>query len=124
VTALREQAAPVLAAIGEARDAFTMLADLVGPALARDAVTAIVNAGDRVIDWSVLNWWAAYSYPELICTSLRWLAGRLLCWACRSNWGFFARAAVSGTTVCLELWRTCTCLLAGEPGGQPWQCAR
>ncbi|WP_370964898.1 hypothetical protein [Amycolatopsis sp. cg9] len=31
-TALREQAAPVLATIGEARDAFTMLADLVGPA--------------------------------------------------------------------------------------------
>jgi hypothetical protein len=64
VTALREQAAPVLAAIGAARDTFTMLADLVGPALARDAVIAIVNAGDRVIDWSVLNWWAAYRYPE------------------------------------------------------------
>ncbi|MFJ9782561.1 hypothetical protein ACIRSS_23470 [Amycolatopsis sp. NPDC101161] len=63
-TALREQAAPVLAAIRQARDAFTMLADLVGPALARDTVTAIVNAGDHVIDCSVTNWWAAYRYPE------------------------------------------------------------
>ncbi|MBE8524231.1 hypothetical protein ILP97_43290 [Amycolatopsis sp. H6(2020)] len=62
-TALREQAAPVPAAIGAARDAFTMLADLVGPALARDAVTAIVNASDRIIDCSVTNWWAAYRYP-------------------------------------------------------------
>ncbi|WP_328617243.1 hypothetical protein OHS18_13455 [Amycolatopsis sp. NBC_00355] len=41
-----------------------MLADLVDAALARATVTAIVNAGDRVIDWSVLNWWAAYRYPE------------------------------------------------------------
>lgn len=63
-TTLREQAAPVLAAIGEAREAFTMLADLVGPALARDAVTSIVNAGDRVIDCTVTNWWAAYRHPQ------------------------------------------------------------
>ncbi|MFJ7219416.1 hypothetical protein [Amycolatopsis sp. NPDC098790] len=26
--------------------------------------TAIVNAGDHVIDCSVTNWWAAYRYPE------------------------------------------------------------
>ncbi|MEV6871691.1 hypothetical protein [Amycolatopsis sp. NPDC051128] len=63
-SALREQAAPALSAIGAARDALTMLADLVGPALARDAVTAIVNARDRIIDWSVTNWWAAYRYPN------------------------------------------------------------
>ncbi|MFJ1767992.1 hypothetical protein ACIOD2_47285 [Amycolatopsis sp. NPDC088138] len=63
-TSLREQAAPVLAAIDKARDAFTMLADLVGPALARDTVTAIVNAGDHVIDCSITNCWAAYRYPE------------------------------------------------------------
>jgi hypothetical protein len=31
------------------------MADLIGPALARDAVTAIVNAGDRVIDCTVTN---------------------------------------------------------------------
>ncbi len=54
----------MLAAISDARDAFTMLADLLGPALARDAVTAIVNAGDRVIDCSITNWWAAYRHPE------------------------------------------------------------
>ncbi|MFJ7212705.1 hypothetical protein [Amycolatopsis sp. NPDC098790] len=64
VTTLREQAAPLLAAISEARDAFTMLADLVVPALARDAVTAIVNAGDHVIDCSVTNWWAACRHPD------------------------------------------------------------
>ncbi|WP_372667930.1 hypothetical protein [Amycolatopsis kentuckyensis] len=63
-TELRAQAAPLLAAISEAREAFTMLADLVGPVLARDAVTAIVNAGDHVVDGSVTNWWAAYRYPE------------------------------------------------------------
>lgn len=62
--ALRDQAAPVLAAIGEARDTFMMLADLVGPALARDAVTATVNAGDRVIDCTITNWWAAYRHPR------------------------------------------------------------
>ncbi|MEV4049576.1 hypothetical protein AB0J55_00150 [Amycolatopsis sp. NPDC049688] len=68
-TALREQAAPALTAIDAARDAFTMLADLVGPALARDTVTAIVNAGDHIIDCSITNRWAAYRYPELICTT-------------------------------------------------------
>lgn len=64
VATLREQAAPVLAAISEARDAFTMLADLLGPALARDAVTTIVDAGDQIIGCSVTNWWAAYRYPD------------------------------------------------------------
>nr|WP_239071389.1 DUF932 domain-containing protein [Amycolatopsis sp. SID8362] len=47
VTTLWEQAAPLLATIDPARDAFTMLADLIGPALARDVVTAITDAGDR-----------------------------------------------------------------------------
>lgn len=63
-TQLQEQAAPVLAAISEARDAFTMLADLVGPGLARDTVTAIVNAGDHVIDCSVTNWWPPTATPS------------------------------------------------------------
>ncbi|MFB9686130.1 hypothetical protein ACFFTO_18185 [Amycolatopsis plumensis] len=54
----------MLATIDAARDAFTVLADLIGPALARDAVTAIVDAGDQVIDCSVTNWWAAYRHPE------------------------------------------------------------
>lgn len=49
----------MLAAIDEARDAFTKQVDLVGPALARDAVTAIADAGDRVIDCTTTDWWAA-----------------------------------------------------------------
>ncbi|WP_158894606.1 hypothetical protein [Amycolatopsis anabasis] len=61
---LRAQAAPILERITAARDAYARLADLVGAAVARDTVTAIVNAGDRVLDVTLLNWWAAYRWPE------------------------------------------------------------
>ncbi|WP_158889063.1 hypothetical protein [Amycolatopsis anabasis] len=61
---LRAQAAPILARITAARDAYARLADLVGAAVARDAVTDIINAGDRVIDVTLINWWAAYRWPE------------------------------------------------------------
>ncbi|MFD2422667.1 hypothetical protein [Amycolatopsis pigmentata] len=61
---LHREAAPILARITTARDAYATLADLIGATVARDAVTAIVNAGDRVIDVTVTNWWAAYRWPE------------------------------------------------------------
>lgn len=61
---LRREAAPILARITAARDAYARLADLIGAIAAREAVTAIVHAGDRVIDVTVINWWAAYRWPE------------------------------------------------------------
>lgn len=61
---LRAEAAPILARVTAARDAYATLADLIGATVARNLVTAIVNAGPHVIDTTVLNWWAAYRWPE------------------------------------------------------------
>lgn len=61
---LHNEAAPILARLTAARDAYTRLADVIGATAARDLVTAIIDAGDRVIDVTVTNWWAAYRWPE------------------------------------------------------------
>jgi hypothetical protein len=61
---LRTEAAPVLARINAARDAYTKLADLIGATAAAELVTAIVNAGSQITDITVINWWAAYRWPE------------------------------------------------------------
>lgn len=62
--ALRSEAAPILTRLTTARDAYARLADLIGATAARDLVISIVEAGDRVIDITVTNWWAAYRWPE------------------------------------------------------------
>lgn len=61
---LREQAAPVLARITAARRAYHGLADVAGATFARQAVTDIVNAADKIIDVTVTNWWAAHRWPQ------------------------------------------------------------
>lgn len=60
---LRSEAASILTRLTTARDAYARLADLIGATAARDLVSAIVGAGDRVIDVTVTNWWAAYRWP-------------------------------------------------------------
>ncbi len=61
---LRSEAAPTLVRLTAARDAYARLADLICATATRGLVSAIVDAGDRVIDVMVTNWWAAYRWPE------------------------------------------------------------
>ncbi|MFD2400024.1 hypothetical protein ACFSVJ_28975 [Prauserella oleivorans] len=70
---LRRDAAPILARINAAREAYFRLADLIGATAAEQAVTAIVEAGDRVIDVTVINWWRPTAGPSI---TARWPRNR------------------------------------------------